>query len=130
MSLINTPVSFGEILDKITILEIKQQHITDAEKLKNVRHELNLLTDTWNKKVTQTSEISRLKEQLKQVNQSLWNIEDNIRIKESKKEFDDEFIQIARSVYYENDKRAEVKKQVNLLLGSELVEEKSYQNYS
>ncbi len=130
MSLINTPVSFGEILDKITILEIKQQHITDAEKLKNVRHELNLLTDTWNKNVTQTSEISRLKEQLKQVNQSLWNIEDNIRIKESKKEFDDEFIQIARSVYYENDKRADVKKQVNLLLGSELVEEKSYQKYS
>ncbi len=130
MSLINTPVSFGEILDKITILEIKQQHITDAEKLKNVRHELNLLTDTWNKKVTQTSEISRLKEQLKQVNQSLWNIEDNIRIKESKKEFDDQFIQIARSVYYENDKRAAVKKQVNLLLGSELVEEKSYQKYS
>ena len=130
MSLINTPVSYGEILDKITILEIKQQHITDAEKLKNVRHELNLLTDTWNKNVRQTSKISRLKEQLKQVNQSLWNIEDNIRIKESKKEFDDEFIQIARSVYYENDKRADVKKQVNLLLGSELVEEKSYQKYS
>ncbi len=130
MSLINTPVSFGEILDKITILEIKQQHISDAEKLKNVRHELNLLTDTWNKKVTKTSEISQLKEQLKQVNQSLWDIEDNIRIKESKKEFDDEFIQIARSVYYENDKRAAVKKEVNLLLGSELVEEKSYQNYS
>jgi len=130
MSLINTPVSYGEILDKITILEIKQQHITDAEKLKNVRHELNLLTDTWNKKVTQTSEISQLKEQLKKVNQSLWDIEDNIRIKESKKEFDDQFIQIARSVYYENDKRADVKKQVNLLLGSELVEEKSYQKYS
>ncbi len=129
MSLINTPVSYGEILDKITILEIKEQNITAADKLKNVRHELSILTNTWNDKVTASSKINQLKEQLKQVNQSLWNIEDNIRIKESKKEFDDEFIQIARSVYYENDKRAAVKKEVNLLLGSELVEEKSYQDY-
>ena len=129
MSLINTPVSYGEILDKITILEIKEQNITAADKLKNVRHELSILTNTWNDKVTASAKIDELKEQLKQVNQSLWNIEDNVRIKESKKEFDDEFIQIARSVYYENDKRAAVKKEVNLLLGSELVEEKSYQDY-
>jgi len=129
MSLINTPVSYGEILDKITILEIKAHQITDVEKLKNVKHELNLLLDTWNQKVQPSENITDLKQQLKYVNQSLWNIEDNIRIKESKKEFDDEFIQIARSVYYENDKRADVKKQVNLLLGSELVEEKSYKKY-
>jgi phenylalanyl-tRNA synthetase alpha subunit len=129
MSLINTPVSYGEILDKITILEIKEQNITADDKLKNVRHELSILTNTWNDKVAASAEIDQLKEQLKQVNQSLWNIEDNVRIKESKKEFDDEFIQIARSVYYENDKRAAVKKEVNLLLGSELVEEKSYQDY-
>ncbi len=130
MSLINTPVSYGEILDKITILEIKQKNITDAEKLKNVAHELNLLTRTWNDHVTASEKLSQLKQQLKEVNQSLWDIEDNIRIKESKKEFDDEFVQIARSVYYENDKRAAVKKEVNLLLGSELVEEKSYEDYS
>ncbi len=129
MSLINTPVSYGEILDKITILEIKEQNITAADKLKNVRHELSILTNTWNDKVTASAKIDQLKEQLKQVNQSLWNIEDNVRIKESKKEFDDEFIQIARSVYYENDKRAAIKKEVNLLLGSELVEEKSYEGY-
>lgn len=129
MSLINTPVSYGEILDKITILEIKATKITDAKKQKNVKHELTLLLETWNQKVQITDELADLKQQLKAVNQSLWNIEDNIRIKESKKEFDDEFIQIARSVYYENDKRAAVKKQVNLVLGSELVEEKSYKNY-
>jgi len=129
MSLINTPVSYGEILDKITILEIKQHNISDNEKLKNVRHELTLLTKTWNDNVTFCDELSQLKQQLKEVNQSLWNIEDNVRIKESKKEFDGEFIQIARSVYYENDKRAAVKKEVNLLLGSELVEEKSYEDY-
>jgi len=129
MSLINTPVSYGEILDKITILEIKAQKITDTEKQKNVKHELNLLLDTWNQKVKPTDELTDLKQQLKTVNQSLWDIEDNIRIKESKKEFGDEFIQIARSVYYENDKRAALKKQVNLVLGSELIEEKSYENY-
>ena len=129
MSLINTPVSYGEILDKITILEIKQKNIIDENKLKNIKHELNILTTTWDKEVPSSNEIIQLKEQLKQVNQSLWDIEDNVRIKESKKEFDDEFVQIARSVYYENDKRAAVKKEVNLLLGSELIEEKSYQDY-
>jgi hypothetical protein len=129
MSLISTPVSFGEILDKITILEIKSENISDKDKLKNVRHELNILQKTWDKQVESTPDISGLKDDLKRVNKSLWDIEDNIRIKEYNKEFDDEFIQIARSVYYENDKRAAVKKSVNLLLGSELIEEKSYQDY-
>lgn len=129
MSLISTPVSFGEVLDKITILEIKAEKINDQEKLKNIKHELAILLQTWDQSITSSPELINLKHQLKAVNQSLWNIEDNIRIKESKKEFDDEFIQIARSVYYENDKRATVKKEVNLLLGSELVEEKSYENY-
>ncbi len=129
MSLINTPVSYGEILDKITILEIKSKKITNEEKVKNVKHELSILLDTWDKKVEKTTEITNLKSQLKDVNQSLWDIEDNIRIKELNKEFDDEFIQIARSVYYENDKRAVVKKEINLFLGSELIEEKSYQDY-
>ena len=129
MSLINTPVSYGEILDKITILEIKSKKITNESKVKNVKHELSILLDTWDKKVEKTAEITNLKSQLKDVNQSLWDIEDNIRIKELNKEFDDEFIQIARSVYYENDKRAAVKKEINLFLGSELIEEKSYQDY-
>ena len=129
VSLISTPVSFGEILDKITILEIKSENISDKDKLKNVQHELNILQKTWDNKVENTRDINNLKDDLKRVNKSLWDIEDNIRIKEYNKEFDDEFIQIARSVYYENDKRAAVKKAINLLLGSELIEEKSYQDY-
>lgn len=130
MSLIKAPVSYGEILDKITILEIKASNITDKEKLKNVENELNILKTTWNEHIERSNKINELKNELKLVNQSLWDIEDNIRVKEFKKEFDDEFIQIARSVYYENDKRAAVKKEINLLLGSELIEEKSYQDYS
>jgi hypothetical protein len=128
--MISTPVSYGEVLDKITILEIKTKNISDENKLKNVTNELGILTKTWEDHVTSSPELSTLKSQLKEVNQSLWDIEDNIRIKESKREFDDEFIQIARSVYVINDKRADVKKQINILLGSALIEEKSYQDYS
>jgi len=128
--MISTPVSYGEILDKITILEIKSINITDVKKRKNVKHELNILQETWDQNIEPSQGIDDLKQQLKKVNQDLWNIEDNIRIKESKREFDEEFIQIARSVYVENDKRAAIKKQVNLLLGSELLEEKSYEDYS
>jgi phenylalanyl-tRNA synthetase alpha subunit len=130
MNSINTPVSPGEVLDKITILEIKAVKISDTEKLKNVNHELNLLQSIWNTHVENSDKVNDLKQQLKKVNQDLWNIEDDIRIKEYKKEFDDEFIQIARSVYVENDKRAAAKKAINLLLGSELIEEKSYEDYS
>jgi len=130
MSTISTPVSFGEVLDKITILEIKVQNISDDEKQANVKKELNILLNTWEKYVEDNNEINTLKQKLKEINQSLWDIEDNIRIKESKKEFDDEFIQIARSVYVVNDQRAAAKKEVNILLGSELVEEKSYQDYN
>jgi hypothetical protein len=129
MSLILTPVSFGEVLDKITILEIKSVQIKDPIKQKNVTNELIKLLDTWNQKVPASAEINQLKSQLKQVNQRLWDIEDRIRVKELNKEFDDEFIKVARSVYYENDERAAIKKEVNLLLGSELIEEKSYENY-
>ena len=130
MNTINTPVSPGEVLDKITILEIKAKNISNPEKLNNVNLELNILQKTWDEHVDKSDEINDLKQQLKIVNQDLWDIEDNIRIKESKREFDEEFIQIARSVYVENDKRAAVKKAVNVLLGSELVEEKSYEDYS
>ncbi len=130
MSMISTPVSFGEVLDKITILEIKVKNINDDEKRANVKNELNILLNTWEKHVESNNEINTLKQKLKDINQSLWDIEDNIRIKESKNEFDDEFIQIARSVYVVNDQRAAAKKEVNILLGSELVEEKSYQDYN
>jgi len=111
-------------------LEIKAKHISDAEKLKNVNHELHILTQTWQENVESSSQLDDLKSQLTNVNQDLWNIEDAIRMKEMKKEFDDEFIQIARSVYFQNDKRATVKKEVNALLGSDLTEEKSYQDYT
>ncbi|MCB1604036.1 MAG: DUF6165 family protein [Gammaproteobacteria bacterium] len=130
MNIVSAPVSFGELLDKITILEIKAKHISDAEKLKNVNHELHILTQTWQENVESSSQLDDLKSQLTNVNQDLWNIEDAIRMKEMKKEFDDEFIQIARSVYFQNDKRATVKKEVNALLGSDLTEEKSYQDYT
>lgn len=125
-----TPVSYGEVLDKITILEIKSKQISDKNKLKNVQIELNILVQTWDKEVKNTNDIIILKENLKAINQSIWDIEDTIRLKEGKKEFDDEFIQTARSVYYQNDKRAAIKKELNLLLGSKLIEEKSYQDYS
>jgi len=129
MSLVSTPMSVGELLDKITILEIKSEKIKDEEKLKNINYELQLLKNTWIKTGLSNEKTEALKVDLKNVNLRLWNIEDNIRIKEKNREFDDEFIKLARSVYYENDDRAQVKKNINLLTGSDLVEEKSYESY-
>tara|TARA_A100001011_G_scaffold211187_1_gene219471 strand:+ start:317 stop:718 length:402 start_codon:yes stop_codon:yes gene_type:complete len=126
LSSILTPVSLGELIDKITILEIKQICMTGI-KLKNVNKELKLL-----KKILQDKNLEidiDLINNLKEVNNNLWVIEDNIRIKESNQEFDKEFIQLARSVYKENDKRASIKKAINQKYNSELVEEKSYNNY-
>ena len=126
LSSILAPVSLGELIDKITILEIKQIHMTGI-KLKNVDKELKLLK---NKLQDTNLEIDiDLINNLKEVNKKLWEIEDNIRIKESNQEFDKEFIQLARSVYKENDKRASIKKEINEKYNSELVEEKSYNNY-
>ncbi len=129
MEQIHVPVAPGELLDKITILEIKAEQITDAQKLEHVNIELKLLTQVWSDSPTDHAAVAPLKEQLKQINQTLWDIEDNIRIKESKKEFDQEFIDLARSVYVQNDQRAAVKKQINEGLGSTIVEEKSYADY-
>ena len=126
LSSILAPVSLGELIDKITILEIKQIHMTGI-KLKNVDKELKLL-----KKILQDKNLEidiALINSLKDVNNNLWEIEDNIRIKESNQKFDKEFIQLARSVYKENDKRASIKKEINQRYNSELVEEKSYNNY-
>jgi hypothetical protein len=130
MNLIHVPVSPGEVLDKITILEIKSERMSDEAKLANVRRELELLNDTWTQTVPGDAEVDRIHDQLKHINEALWEIEDDIRDKERLREFDQDFIDLARAVYVTNDKRAEAKKELNLHLGSEIVEEKSYQDYS
>ncbi len=130
MKNIHVPVSPGEVLDKITILEIKSERIGDPEKIANVKIELALLRETWAESVSEDSVIDDLHAQLKEVNEALWEIEDDIRDKERAKEFDERFIELARSVYFTNDRRSIIKKDLNLHLGSEIVEEKSYQDYS
>ena len=123
------PISPGELIDKLTILEIKQARIDDPAKVKNIEHELGVLLDVWNSAGQGSSEIDQLKAELKKINESLWEIEDAIRILESKADFGDEFITLARSVYKTNDQRAKIKKDINQALGSALVEEKSYAPY-
>ena len=130
MENILVPVSPGEVLDKITILEIKSERMDDPVKVANVRIELALLEATWAQSVTPDPVIHDLHDQLKQINEALWEIEDDIRDKERVKEFDQHFIDLARKVYFTNDRRSEVKKQLNLHLGSQIIEEKSYQDYS
>ena len=129
MGNVSVPISFGELIDKITILEIKSQKITDAAKVKNVRHELDELQRVWASLEESSVEINDLRQELKTVNETLWDIEDDIRKKDLRGEFDSEFIELARSVYIQNDTRAEHKRAINLRLGSELMEEKSYVNY-
>ena len=129
MSEILVPVSFGELLDKIAILQIKSERMTDAAKLANVRNELTALETTWAAHPASRQDIDALRADLKAVNERLWVIEDDIRIKEKAQAFDAEFVRLARSVYFENDERARVKKEINLALGSAYVEEKSYQDY-
>jgi len=129
MSEIQVPVSFGELLDKIAILQIKSERMTDPAKLANVRAELSALETTWMAHTAAGKDIARLRADLKAVNERLWVIEDDIRIKEKAQAFDEEFIRLARAVYFENDERARIKKEINLALGSAYVEEKSYQDY-
>ncbi len=126
---IQVPVSPGELLDKITILRIKQARIQDAAKLRNVTLELELLENTWREAGCGGVELAREERALHAVNEKLWDIEDRIREKEALQTFDREFIELARSVYICNDERAAVKRQVNLQLGSRIVEEKSYKPY-
>ena len=130
MENIRVPVSPGEVLDKITILEIKSERMTDPQKVANVRIELDLLQKTWAAAITEDDTIRDLHAQLKEINEALWEIEDDIRDKERAREFDERFIELARSVYFTNDRRSEVKKKLNLHLGSQIVEEKSYQDYA
>ena len=129
MNQIEVPVSFGELIDKITILEIKAERIDDAGKVSNVRRELDLLEATWQAHEAAAMDIGNERAELKTVNEALWDIEDHIRLKEKAQAFDDEFIRLARSVYVRNDERAAVKRAINLKLGSTLIEEKSYQDY-
>lgn len=129
MSQIAVPVSYGELIDKITILEIKAARISHPEKLANVRTELDLLNTTWLANPLAATDISVERSKLKAVNEALWDIEDHIRVKEKAKAFDTEFIELARSVYFRNDDRAACKREINEILGSTLVEEKSYENY-
>ena len=126
---INTPISPGELVDKITILEIKKEFIVDSNKLKNINYEYNLLMKIYNDDISKTDGVSILKTELKNINLSLWKIEDDIRDCERDKIFDNTFIELARSVYFTNDKRSKVKLEINLLLNSSLVEEKSYKDY-
>ena len=123
------PISVGELIDKITILKIKQQKASDSQKLSNINRELEELEHAWNTANTSGVDISDLQNQLTQVNENLWEIEDDIRAKEATNAFDQGFIDLARSVYKQNDLRAALKKEINLLTGSALVEEKLYQDY-
>ena len=130
------PVSPGELLDKLSILDIKLARITDPGQLANVEHEHRALTERWQAFLTaeQAPEfdhdrLNALQQRLSTINQALWTVEDDLRECERRQAFDAQFIDLARSVYRHNDQRAEVKKQINLLLGSDLIEEKSYAQY-
>ena len=120
-------ISIGELVDKVSILSIKMQKITNEEKLANIRKEFETLSNSM-ETIGITAESDEFK-RLKAINLLLWDIEDKIRLKEARKEFDDEFIQLARSVYIQNDQRFELKSKINRSHGSELVEEKEYVDY-
>ena len=123
------PVSWGEVIDKITVLEIKSEKLTDEVKLQNVRKELGLLSSIRDKEFAGHAGLVQLSADLKAINLELWIIEDDIRDCERAKDFGPKFIELARAVYFTNDRRAAVKRQINDLLGSDLVEEKSYAAY-
>ena len=129
MSDIKVPISPGELLDKITILRIKAQRMSDPAKLSNVRLELRTLEETWGASAHAKVDIGADIDALSLVNERLWVIEDDIRDKERAQAFDAEFIRLARAVYIENDERAAIKRRINAKLGSALVEEKSYRDY-
>ena len=129
MNEIKVSISPGELLDKITILRIKSQRMSDPSKVSNVRLELRALEDTWGASAYATIDIAAEVGALAQVNERLWVIEDDIRDKERAQAFDAEFIRLARAVYFENDERAAIKRRINTTLGSSIAEEKSYREY-
>ena len=126
--IINTPVSLGELVDKISILHIKNINIKDDEKLKLIREELELLNQTLNKHI-KNNDIQNYLDSLIEINSKLWVIEDDIRDCERNKKFDQTFIDLARSVYFTNDKRSEIKLEINKKFGSKIIEVKSYEEY-
>jgi Family of unknown function (DUF6165) len=119
-------ISPGEFLDKLTILEIKAERIDDANKKKNVLHELESLRRIWGAARASEDGVQELIADLRKVNETLWEIEDAIRLKETRREFDQEFIELARSVYHTNAERSAIKRALNFLLRSDLIEEKFY----
>ncbi len=123
------PVSWGDLIDKITILEIKAARLKNPSALANVGKELKLLEARAAGAFNAAREMARLKQRLTKINEALWEIEDKIREKEARQEFDADFIALARAVYKNNDQRAAIKRKINTVLGSDLVEEKSYQAY-
>jgi len=126
--IIHAPISVGELIDKITILQIKQERIQDPIKLKNVLKELDQLIDIHSRILTlnQLADTGPLFQQLYHVNNQLWDIEDSKRKHESEQKFNEEFVQLARQVYLKNDLRAKIKRDINLIVGSDIIEEKSY----
>lgn len=123
---IRAPIAIGELIDKITILEIKSERIADPTKLRNVQNELRILNDVKARASLDVPEMKPFADELKSLNGQLWEIEDAIRELEAAKDFGPRFIELARSVYLTNDQRARVKQQINKAFGSEIVEEKSY----
>jgi len=123
------PISWGELLDKITILQIKFENLTSQDALNNVALELKQLQSIFSQSCPKAIKLKQLELELKKINQKLWDIEDKIRDKEKHKSFDDEFIQLARSVYITNDERSRIKRRINKTFGSDLIEEKSYSEY-
>ncbi len=127
---INIPISYGEAIDKLTILDIKKTKITNQDKLKKITNEFNLLVEALSElKKDNIEEFNNFYSKLKEVNMNLWEIEDQIRICEKNKKFDNEFLELARSVYKLNDKRFDLKNKINLLFNSALAEQKHYEEY-
>lgn len=129
MSHILIPVAYGELIDKLTILEIKHERLTDEDQRANVARELALLRQTWASDSKSTIAIDDLHAQLRAINAKLWDIEEGKRAAERAQRFDAEFVRLARAVYLDNDQRARIKREINQRLGSSLIEEKSYGAY-
>ena len=127
--IINTPISLGELIDKISILQIKKKNIEDIEKQKLINDELTMLDKVLEKVLGNNSDIAEYLHQLIEINTRLWKIEDNIRECERQNKFDKEFIELARGVYFTNDERSKVKLEINRKFGSQIIEVKSYKKY-
>jgi hypothetical protein len=125
----SVPISWGELVDKITILEIKADLLSSQTARDNVRHELVRLSAIWEPVEREHQDVVPLKSALKHVNETMWQIEDDIREKEAQKCFDEDFIALARAIYRTNDERSRIKREINVLLKSEIVEEKQYSAY-